>query len=157
MGLTAKVLSAPLFARDLVQLAFPVYLLHRQVAWFWYFATRGSTTRLLALPQRMHPQFCDDDAIDPVPIPWYEVPIVIVLTLAVSWLVNAYVVPVITPPIVRAYGCICCCGSCLRRRSGDLIAGNDSALLQVQVVIRRLTGARATQETRLDSIGLDSF
>ncbi len=102
---TYKFLSQPFLVDTLAPLAYPMYLLHYNVAWLYWMLTRG-----LSENREWNEEgwWYDHAAAYPFPIAWWELLLVIFVTVCAAAVVNF-----LSPKFVRAgQACISCQVGC---------------------------------------------
>merc|ERR1711970_1426702 len=118
-GLTARALKNPFLARNIAPLAYPVYLCHYSIAWMWWYCTRGTD----------HEYWFPDMGAHPMPVDWYEMIAIIILSFAVSWVLTNYATAALMPATTRIvrcfFACVCCCCPCCPSYQITPDAGED--------------------------------
>ena len=114
-GLTARILSNRLLIKYLSPVAYEIYLFHIPIAFYYYLIVHSAE----------YEAWWPLTGAYPVPVAWWELFIVILITILVSLPVNWYVAPRLLPLSLRFWRfffrffcccCKCCCdpGCCLR-------------------------------------------
>lgn len=149
-GLTARFLQIkPL--QMLSPLTYPVYLLHVPVSRYYWLATRGAD-----------PEFWWRRAAEYIiPVDWYEFFIILAISTLLGWFINKFLVPNLMPHTVKLGTDVCSFLSrriCMNQPSEhEEASSDDSTMMQVERMVKGLTGAAVSRSTLLNTIGLDSL
>lgn len=156
-GLTARVFNNAILQK-LSHLAYPMYLLHVPIGRYYWYATRGTTAE----------HWWNVAGGFPLPVEWWEVPIIIVICLILGYLMDHYLVQHLSRYTVK-YGvvvcewimkwcCGCCCGSKAHQTDETASPDETSHLVVVQTLVEGLTGSsHVDASTELRDLGLDSL
>lgn len=151
-GITARIFNTRIL-QGLATLAYPIYLLHLSVARFYYAATRG-------FGEIEDVAWWTSAGAYPVPINFWELPIILIICIALAWPIERFVVRALTPYTISWGVWICKKLAqliCMCTGTGSKDVG-DSTQAQVEHMVKGLTGNPDVDlSTKLGELGLDSL
>lgn len=162
-GYTSRLFSSKVMT-TLAPLGYPVYLLHIAVARYYWLATRGW--------DREH--WFEISGEYPFPVQWFEVFIILCITIVLGYFINSILVPPLMPhsislgvkvcTFVSSSVARCQCFQTEQSVSEELSSQesfdgqvNESTYKQVQRMVRDLTGVDVNRSIKLRYLGLDSL
>ena len=162
-GYTARLFRSTIMT-TLAPLGYPVYMMQMAVARYYWLATRGFDRQ----------EWWGDEGEFPFPVEWYEFFLILGITIIIGGLINNLIVPHCMPYSITLGVRVCsfiswgvsavalrCCGisqpdDTLNTTIDDKTQGG-SAYMQVQAMVRGLTGVEVTADMPLRHLGLDSL
>eukprot|EP00760_Papus_ankaliazontas_P009353 PhM_4_TR14046/c0_g1_i1/m.6308 len=150
-GVTAWALSNKFLVTVCAPLSYLLYLLHTTVAMAFY----------LALGETRDGDVADTFPGPPVAVPWWCLPVSVIISLILARAFNEFVNPYLMPPMLKYWTLLYnklyarCCGCELV--TVENVGGVGTVENRVAMMLRRLTGAAVGSGDKLTEIGLDSM